>query len=271
MLLHRTNFPKSIETRPWHIRANRLPELLEQLQLLLFAEHHLASGGAVELEHEFGLLTPKLVLDLPGHPIEPSSNLLLVSAREPDARALGDLSLHGDRSVGHLYFGYASNDVLFVLHVAGSPETERKRYGVRQPVLILGESLLWQILPEYFCGGFTVYLVDDVSLGARHLPLATYWDQAVAHGPTSLCLTREQSVGDTIGDDLVVAVLIGWRPRIEVVACSPAPQWEESVAWKTLLQPCKEVIEVRLKEAIDRHRDSIREDKQANGVSGQVG
>src|SRR5918994_4474205 len=119
MLLHRTNFPESIETRPWHLRANRLPELLEQLQLLLFAEHHLASGGTVELENEFGLLTPDLLLDLPSHPIEPSSNFLLISARKPEAPALRDLRLDRDRSLGPLPCRYASNHVLLVLHVTG--------------------------------------------------------------------------------------------------------------------------------------------------------
>jgi len=80
VLLHRANLPESIETRPWQVRANGLAKPLEELQLLLFAEHHLASGGAVELEDEFGFVTLELLLDLSGHPIEPGSDFLLVSA-----------------------------------------------------------------------------------------------------------------------------------------------------------------------------------------------
>jgi hypothetical protein len=57
-----------------------LPKLPEELELLLLTEHHLASGGTVELEHELGLLTPDLLLDELGHPIEPSSDFLLISA-----------------------------------------------------------------------------------------------------------------------------------------------------------------------------------------------
>src|SRR5918998_2157666 len=164
VLLYRTNLPESIEARPWHLRANRLAKPLEQLELLLLAEHHLPSGGTVELENEVGLLTPELLLDLGGHPIEPCCEFLLVSAREPDARTILDFCLYGNRSVGHLHCRYASDDVLFVFHVARSFETERQRYGVRHPVQILSEGLLWQVLLEYFCGWFAVYFVDDVSL-----------------------------------------------------------------------------------------------------------
>ena len=62
-----------------------------------------------------------------------------------------------------------------------------------------------------------------------------------------------------IGDDFVVAILIGWLLQIEVVASSPAPQWEEPIAWEIFLQPRKEGIEVVYA--------PIREDEQANGVS----
>jgi hypothetical protein len=70
-----------------------LPKPLEQLKLLLISEHQFASGGTLELKDEFGFLTPELLLDLGGHPIEPIRDLLLVSAREPDTRALLDLCL----------------------------------------------------------------------------------------------------------------------------------------------------------------------------------
>src|SRR5215211_285850 len=143
MLLYRTNLPYSVETRPWHVRVNRLAKLPEELQLLLISEHHLASGGTLELEHEFGFLTPELLLDLCGHPIEPCGDLLLVSAREPDARALRDLRLYADGSVGHLHCGYAQGNVLFIFHVARSPETERKRYSVTHPVALVSEGMLW--------------------------------------------------------------------------------------------------------------------------------
>src|SRR5215213_7747351 len=39
---------------------------------------------------------PKLLLDLLGHPIEACSDLLLVSAREPDTRAFWNLRLYSD-------------------------------------------------------------------------------------------------------------------------------------------------------------------------------
>src|SRR5215212_1278719 len=143
VLLHRTNLPPSVITRPWHVRVNGLPKLPEELQLLLFAEHHLTSGGTLELQDEFGFLTPKLLLDLFGHAIEPCGDLLLISAREPDARALLDLRLYGHRAVGQVQLRYASNDVLFVFDVAGSPETQRKRYGVMHPVAIVSEGMIW--------------------------------------------------------------------------------------------------------------------------------
>src|SRR5215210_7410040 len=96
VLLYRADLPRSVITRPWHVRVNGSPELPEELQLLLLAEHHLSPGGTLELEDQFGFLTPKLVLDLGCHPIEPIRDLLLVSAREPDARALRDSRLYGD-------------------------------------------------------------------------------------------------------------------------------------------------------------------------------
>src|SRR5215207_6660661 len=65
VFLYRTNLPCSVKTRPWRIRTNRLPKLRQDLQFLLLAEHHLASGSTLELEDEFGSLTPKLLLDLP--------------------------------------------------------------------------------------------------------------------------------------------------------------------------------------------------------------
>jgi hypothetical protein len=55
----------------------------------------------------------------------------------------------------------------------------------------------------------------------------TYWDTAVACSPTSLCLTCEQRVGDPIGDDFVVAILMSWCPKIEVIAGSPTPERKE--------------------------------------------
>ena len=69
VLLYRANLPRTVITRPWHVRVNGSPKVPEQLQLLLITEHHLAPGGALELEDEFGFLTPKLLLDLRGHPI----------------------------------------------------------------------------------------------------------------------------------------------------------------------------------------------------------
>ena len=80
MLLHWTDLTYGVETRPWHTRTNRLAKTLEELQFLLLTEHHLASGGTVELENEFGFLTPDLLLDLPSHPIEPIGDFLLISA-----------------------------------------------------------------------------------------------------------------------------------------------------------------------------------------------
>src|SRR5215211_6494864 len=102
-------------------------------------------------------------------------------------------------------------------------------------------------------------------MGARHLTLAPYRDQAMAHGPTSLCFAREQRVGDPIGDYFVVTVLIGWLPKNGVVAGSPTPHWEEPVTRELLFQPCKEVIKVGANTYYVS--EPIREDEQANGVS----
>src|SRR5215204_5820185 len=96
VFLYRTDLPCSVKTRPWRIRTNRLPKLLQDLRFLLISEHHLASGGTLELKDEFGFLTPKLLLDLSSHPIEACSDLLLVSAREPDTRAFWNLRLYSD-------------------------------------------------------------------------------------------------------------------------------------------------------------------------------
>src|SRR5918997_1174256 len=97
-------------------------------------------------------------------------------------------------------------------------------------------------------------------MGARHFALASYWDQAVAHGPTSLCVTREQRVRVPVGDYFVVTVLIRWLLQIEVVvAGSPTPEREEPVTRELLFQPCNEVIKVV--------REPSREDEQADGLS----
>src|SRR5215212_10454857 len=137
MLLDRANLSYGVKTRPRHIRANGLPKLPEELQLLLLSEHHPPSGGTLELEDEFGFLTPKLLLDLGCHPIESGADLLLVSAREPYARAFWDLRLYGDGAVGHAHRRHASNYVLLIFHVARGSKTERKRYSVTPPVAIV--------------------------------------------------------------------------------------------------------------------------------------
>src|SRR5215204_3326812 len=138
VLFYRTDLSHSVKSRPWCIRIQGLPKPLEDLQLLLLTEHHLPSCATLELENEFGFLTPELILDLGGHPIEPIGGLLLVSAREPDARALLDLRLYGDGAVGHAHSGHASNHILLIFHVTRSSETERKRYDVTEPVAIVG-------------------------------------------------------------------------------------------------------------------------------------
>src|SRR5918993_2476808 len=79
VFLYRANLPRTVITRPWHVRVNGSPKLPEELQFLLLAEHVLASGGTLKLKDEFGVLTPKLLLDLLGHPIEPCREFLLVS------------------------------------------------------------------------------------------------------------------------------------------------------------------------------------------------
>src|SRR5215218_863756 len=132
------------------------------------------------MEHELRLVAPKSLLDLLGHPIESGAELLLIFARHPDAGALWNLCLHGRRAVYRVQGKYGSNNVLFVFHVARSSETEHTRYGVTPPVF--GEGTIGKILLEHFYGGFAIYLVDDVSLGARHLPFATDRDIADADG-----------------------------------------------------------------------------------------
>src|SRR5215216_6979594 len=124
VLLYRADLSHSVKTYPWCIRIQGLPKPLLELELLLISEHQFASGATLELEHEFGFLTVKLVLDLGCHSIEPIGDLLLVSAREPDARAFWNLRLYGDRAIGHAHNRHASDDVLFVFHVAGSFKTK---------------------------------------------------------------------------------------------------------------------------------------------------
>ena len=80
MLLYRSNLPYSVKTHPLHLRTNGLAKPLEDLQLLLLTEHQLASGHTLKLKDEFRLLTPKLLLDLGGHPIEAGGYLFLISA-----------------------------------------------------------------------------------------------------------------------------------------------------------------------------------------------
>src|SRR5215216_5782684 len=138
VLLYRADLSHSVKTYPWCIRIQGLPKPLLELELLLISEHQFASGATLELEHEFGFLTVKLLLDLGGHPIEAIGDLLLVSAREPDARALLDLRLYDDGAVGHAHSRHASNDELLIFHVTRSSETERKRYDVTEPVAIVG-------------------------------------------------------------------------------------------------------------------------------------
>ena len=58
VLLYRADLPRTITARPWSIRIQGLPKPLEELQLLPISEHHLTPGGTLELEDEFGFLTP---------------------------------------------------------------------------------------------------------------------------------------------------------------------------------------------------------------------
>src|SRR5215207_1648725 len=129
--------------------------------------------------------------------------------------------------------------------------------------------MLWLILLEHFYGRFIVYLVYDVASGTRHYALAPYWDHAVAYSPTSLCLTREQGVGDPTGDDFVIAILMRWLPPTAGLISSPTPHWEEALAREILFQPRKEVIKVVPRNA--EVNAPIREDEQANGLSSKVG
>src|ERR671911_1080281 len=106
------------------------------------------------MEHELRFVACKFLLDLLGHPIESGGELLLIFARHPDAGTLWDFGLNDRRAVGRVQGKYGANNVLFVFDVAGSSETEHTRYRVVDPVAIACEGLLWQILPEYFQGGF---------------------------------------------------------------------------------------------------------------------
>ena len=80
----------------------------------------------------------------------------------------------------------------------------------------------------------------------------------MADGPGSVRLAREQRVGDTIGDDFVVAILVGWLLQSDGVAGSPTSQWEEPLAREIPFQPRKEVVEVVYA--------PVRKDEQADGV-----
>src|SRR5215208_1934746 len=143
VLLYRTNLPYSVKTCPWCLRTNILPKPLEDLQLLLLTEHRLASGQALELEDEFGSLAPELILDLVRHPVQACGYLLLISTLEPDARALLDLRLYDNGAVGHPHRRHASNNILLVFEVAEGSETQRKRYGIPEPVTLVNEGMLW--------------------------------------------------------------------------------------------------------------------------------
>src|ERR687897_492938 len=79
VLLYRADLPRTVITRPWHLRVNGSPKLPEEPQFLLLTEHFLASGGTLKLKDEFGLVAFELLLDLLGHPIEPCCEFLLVS------------------------------------------------------------------------------------------------------------------------------------------------------------------------------------------------
>src|SRR5918995_391281 len=143
VLLYRTDLPGGVKTRPWHLRPNRLPKPLEDLQLLLLTEEKLASGKTLELKDEVGSLTPELLFDLLGHPIEAAGDLLLISAREPDTRSFWDFCLYDNGAVGHPHRGHASNNVLLIFHVVRGFGSECKRYGVTHPVTIFSEGTLW--------------------------------------------------------------------------------------------------------------------------------
>ena len=69
VLLYRADLPRTVITRPWHVRVNGSPKVPEELQLLLLTEHVLASGGTLKLKDEFGSVAFELLLDLSGHPI----------------------------------------------------------------------------------------------------------------------------------------------------------------------------------------------------------
>jgi hypothetical protein len=194
--------------------------------------------------------------DMVGHPIEPGSDLLLISTRHPDPGAFWDLRLNGRRAVGRIYGEYGSNNVLFVFHVAGSSETEHTRDSVTPPVS--SEGTTGKILLEHFQGRPSIYLVDDVSSGGRHYALATDRHIADAESRDWLGLAREQGVRNSIGSDLVIAVLVSLHQR-EVVTGSP-PQIGSSGG--PLLA---------LRRIHRSSRGSIREDEQAQGIRTQIG
>ena len=96
VLLYRTNLPCGVKPSPWHIRPNGLSKPLEELHLLLLTEQRFTSGKTLKLKDEFRFVIPKLLRDLPSHPIQPRGDLLLISAREPDTRSFWDFCLNGD-------------------------------------------------------------------------------------------------------------------------------------------------------------------------------
>src|SRR5215216_6147912 len=100
------------------------------------------------MEHELRFVAPKFLLDLLGHPIESSGELLLILARHPDTGALWDFRLNDRRAVGRVQGKNDSNNVLFIFHVARSSETEHTRVGVTPPVL--SEGTIGQILLDHF-------------------------------------------------------------------------------------------------------------------------
>jgi hypothetical protein len=64
--------------------------------------------------------------------------------------------------------------------------------------------------------------------------------------------------------------LISWRREtIEAGVGSSTPHWEEPLARKIFFQPPKEVIDEVLRRN-DEILDPIREDEQADSISGQV-
>jgi hypothetical protein len=56
---------------------------------------------------------------------------------------------------------------------------------------VLGQRTIGQILLEHFKGRFSIYLVDDISFGARHRPFAAYRDIGNIDGPDWQGLARK--------------------------------------------------------------------------------